>query len=149
MGIAARAAGRTADTHQAGRPWSMVRSWLPRAPHHNRVHNFLAAAERSDEELLAAMLDPRVSVVVDGGEGGSAKTRVFTGIKDAVSLITYTMARRSDVMIEELPINGQAGLMLSRASEAIAAINIDFTGGLVSLVWIRLHPQQLRRGNRV
>ena len=46
-------------------------------------------------------------------------------------------------------VNAQAGLMLSRGGETIAAMTLDFTRGLISTVWIRLRPEVLRHWNTV
>ena len=70
-------------------------------------------------------------------------------MRDAITLLVHGMAARPGLVIDELAVNAQAGLMLSRGDETIAAMTIDFTGGLVSMVWIRLRPVRLRHGNAV
>ena len=123
--------------------------WLVRPPHHRRVHEFRMAAERGDAERLETLLDPGVAVVVDDGDRHHPAIRVVRGVRDAITLLVHGMAAKPGLVIDELAVNAQAGLMLSRGDETIAAMTIDFTGGLISMVWIRLRPVRLRHGNEV
>jgi RNA polymerase sigma-70 factor (ECF subfamily) len=85
-----------------------------------------------------------VAVVVDRGDRQHPAIRVVRGAYEAVALLMHGMAPKPDVVIEERAVNAQAGLMLNRGNRTIAAMTVDFTGGLISVVWIRLHPEQLR-----
>ncbi|WP_139415415.1 hypothetical protein [Agromyces laixinhei] len=123
--------------------------WLKRPTHHRAVHEFRDAAESGDAERLSALLDPEVAVVVDSGDRQHPAIRVVRGAYEAVALLMHGMAARSGVVIEERAVNAQAGLMLNRGDEAVAAMTVDFTGGLISVVWIRLQPVQLRHWNEV
>lgn len=123
--------------------------WLPRPIHHRAVRDFRVAAESGDAERLEAMLAPDVAVVVDSGDDERPTLRMVNGIFDAVSLLLHSMARKPDLDIEERPVNGQAGLMLSQGGKTTAAMTVDFTGPLISVIWVRLHPQVLRHGNHV
>ena len=123
--------------------------WLVRPAHHRRVHEFRVAAESGDAERLGTLLDPGVAVVVDDGDRRHPAIRVVRGVRDAITLLVHGMAARPGLVIDERAVNAQAGLMLSRGDETIAAMTIDFTGGLISMVWIRLRPVRLRHGNEV
>ena len=114
--------------------------------HHRAVHEFRDAAENGDADRLASLLDPDVAVVVDRGDRAHPAIRVVRGAYEAVALLMHGMAATAapDVVIEERAVNAQAGLMLHRGSRTIAAMTVDFTGGLISVVWIRLRPEQLR-----
>jgi hypothetical protein len=117
--------------------------------HHRAVHEFREAAEHGDAERLAALLDPAVAVVVDNGDLDQRSVRVVRGVQDAIALLLHGMASEPGLVIDERPINAQAGLMLSRCGRTLAAMTLDFTRGFVSVVWIRLHPVQLRHWNAV
>jgi hypothetical protein len=59
------------------------------------------------------------------------------------------MGAQPGLAVTERAINGQAGLTLSRGGEVTAAINVDFSGRLISMVWIQLQPELVRRWNTV
>lgn len=117
--------------------------------HHRAVHKFRDAAENGHADRLVSLLDPDVAVVVDRGDREDAAIRVVRGAYEATALLIHGMAAKPDVVIEERAVNAQAGLMLNRGNRTIAAMTVDFTGGLISVVWIRLRPQQLRHWNEV
>ncbi len=117
---------------------------LMRPLHHRAVHEFRDAAENGDADRLTSLLDPEVAVVVDRGDRQHPAIRVVRGAYEAVALLMHGMAPKPGVVIEERAVNAQAGLMLNRGNRTIAAMTVDFTGGLISVVWIRLHPEQLR-----
>lgn len=117
--------------------------------HHKAVHAFRDAAENGDVDRLASLLDPDVAVVVDRGDREHPAIRIVRGAYEAIALLIHGMAGKPDVVIEERAVNAQAGLMLNRGDRTIAAMTVDFTGGLISVVWIRLRPEQLRHWNEV
>lgn len=117
---------------------------LMRPLHHRAVHQFRDAAENGDADRLASLLDPDVAIVVDRGDRQNPAIRVVRGAYEAVALLVHGMAAEPDVVIEERAVNAQAGLTLNRGNRTIAAMTVDFTGGLISVVWIRLRPEQLR-----
>jgi RNA polymerase sigma-70 factor (ECF subfamily) len=95
------------------------------------------------------MLDPGVAVVVDAGDRDQPMLRAVRGASEAIALLMHGMAAKPDLVIDERSVNAQAGLMLSRSGEPIAAMTVDFTRGLISMVWIRLRPVKLRHWNEV
>ncbi|MGN6127971.1 MAG: hypothetical protein ACTHON_15525 [Humibacter sp.] len=116
--------------------------------HHRAVHEVCAAAVDGDSARLRTLLAPDVAVVIDGGDA-FPMLRVIRGVDDALMALIHGLATEPDVVVEEDAVNAQAGLMLRRSGRAIAAITIDFSGHLVSVVWVRLYPEQLRRWNHV
>ena len=126
-----------------------VIDWLHRPLHHKAVHAFRRAAESGDTERLASLLDPGVTVVVDAGDRDQPMVRVVRGAYEAIALLMHGMAAKPGLVIDERSVNAQAGLMLSRGGETIAAMTVDFTRGLISMVWIRLRPEKLRHWNEV
>jgi hypothetical protein len=141
-----RTMGITSTLH---RP--LLRAWhvLADPPHHAAVHRLRVACEIGDRAGLASLLDPGVAVVVDSGDDEHPMIGVVGGVTDVVSLLIQGMSADGGCAAREGTVNGQAGIMLDRGDEAVATINVDFTGRLVSCVWIRLHPVRLRHWNRV
>jgi len=129
--------------------WDAALGWLVRPLHHRAVHALRNAIEQSDPERLASFLDPCVSVVVDSGNAEHPTIRVVNGVRDAVALLLYGMASGPGRAIVERSVNGQAGLVLERDERAEAAVAVDYTGRLVSMVWIRLQPRMQRHWNAV
>ncbi|MFF1573120.1 hypothetical protein ACFVWR_10245 [Leifsonia sp. NPDC058292] len=123
--------------------------WLARPMRYRAVRRFRIAAESGDAEQLAALLDPAVAVVVDDSEATDGAVRVVGGLADSVALLLHAMTARPGLAIVERSVNSQAGLMLSHDDRVTASMTTDFTGGLISLIWVRLHPDELRHWNRV
>jgi len=117
--------------------------------HFRAVRQLWLAAESGDEQRLAEILDPKIAVVVESQEVRASGARVTYGAEDAIPLLVHGMGARAGLKITPRAVNGQAGLLLTRDGEAAALITVDFNGPLVSVVWVRLHPELLRFGNRV
>jgi RNA polymerase sigma-70 factor (ECF subfamily) len=125
-----------------------VEMLVMRPTHFTAVRRLRRAAESGDVERLESILDPDVSVVVDSGDEKNPTIRVVRGTRDAVALLVHGLSSHSGAVVER-SVNGQAGLMLTRGGEPTAAITLDFTRRLVSMVWIRLHPEARRHWNMV
>ncbi|WP_092551271.1 hypothetical protein [Herbiconiux ginsengi] len=125
----------------AGSPslWQTVWEWVARPNHVKAVHSFSAAAQSGDEVRLGALLDPDVAVVVEAGEPAHPTIKVVKGVYEAGALLRHGMAPRAGVVVAERPVGSQAGLVLSRDGQPTASVTVDFTGRLVSVVWIKLH----------
>ena len=130
-------------------PWATTWEWLARPAHYRAVRNLRLAAESSDTERLASLLDPLVAVVVDGGNTGHRSIRVVAGRHDATALLVYGVGHQEGRFVVERSVNGQAGLVLSEDGKSTAAISIDFSGRLVRVVWVRLQSTTLRHWNTV
>lgn len=137
------------DGADAASPWAAVWKWLARPTHYRAVRNFRIATERRDAAQLVSLLDPGVSVVVDSGETDPQTIRVVSGAYDAIPLLIHGLGAQPGLKVAERSINGQAGLTLSRGGEITAAMTVDFTGRLISLVWIQLQPEMMRHWNKV
>lgn len=148
MSLASKEKART-DRVSAVQPLAAAWRRLTRPTHHGAVHSFRIAAEGADTARLTSLLDPGIAVVVDSGDSEQPTIRVVRGVADSVALLIRGMAASPGIVIEELAVNGQAGLMLGRGSETTAVINVDFTGSRISSVWIRLRPVRLRHWNQV
>ncbi|WP_285115096.1 hypothetical protein [Leifsonia sp. fls2-241-R2A-40a] len=105
-----------------------------------------AAASARDFRRLRSLLDPAVAVVVDAGERAGVGKRVVRGVEDASLLLTHALSARPGMVVAERPVNDRPGLLVSRDGRPTAAIAVDLSGDLVSVVWVRLDPAPLRRG---
>jgi hypothetical protein len=106
--------------------------------HHRTVHELRVAAESGDRARLLPLLDPAVAVVVDPGASVRQGPRVVQGRPDAADLLLHGMLARPGMIIDERAVNGQSGLVLSRENRPAAAITVDFTRNLISVVWVTL-----------
>jgi hypothetical protein len=114
-----------------------------------RVRLLHAAAEARDGEQLRALLAPTVSVVIDSGSGEASGVRVFQGVEDAQVVLEHGFARSADVLVKEASVNSQAGLIISRAGTTTACVAVDFTGRLITMIWVRLEPAARRHWNTI
>lgn len=131
------------------RCWRSVWEWLTRPVHYRAVHALHVAAEARDRGQLRALLAPTVSVVIDSGSGDTSGVRVFQGVEDAQVVLEHGFARNTDVLVQERSVNSQAGLIISRAGTPTACIAVDFTGRLITMIWVRLEPPVLRHWNTI
>ena len=129
--------------------WTAVWDWVARPMHYRAVHKFRVAAQSGHGAELASLLDEKSAVVVDAGAERHTAIRVVRGAYEAIALLLHGMSGKPGLVISERSVNGQAGLMLFRGGEAIATITVDFTGRIISTVWIRLNPHELRHWNHV
>jgi hypothetical protein len=74
---------------------------------------------------------------------------VVRGSRDVVAVLQHGMTTPQGVIAEERSVNGQAGIVITSGERASAVLTVDFTGRLVSLIWVRLHPDLLKHWNRV
>lgn len=121
--------------------------WLARPSHYLAVRRFWTIAQGQDLSALAATLHPDVTVAVTFSHGGLEKTVVARGARDAAPILFRGFRGGPGVHVAERAIDSQAGLVMTCGDEVTALITVDFTGRLVSLVWVRLRPEHLNRGN--
>ncbi|MDR6969765.1 hypothetical protein [Leifsonia shinshuensis] len=129
--------------------WWSTWEWLARPVRYRAVRALHVAAETKDRDRLRSLLTPNVSVVVDSGRGDPSGVRVVHGISDAAVMLELGFARKHGIQVTERSVNNQAGLIISRAGAPIASVAVDFTGRLVSVVWVRLDPVEQRHWNSV
>ena len=129
--------------------WAVAWEWLARPTRYRAVRRFRIAAASGDMTRLASMLQPDVAVVVDAGHAGHLSIRVVEGVHDAIAMLVHGLAEKPGRAITERSVNGQAGLVVSHDDTATATMTVDFTGQLISVVWIRLRPEMQRHWNTV
>jgi len=124
-------------------PWDWKESWgwLFKPMHFRAVHKLRVALESGNTGWLASWLDSDVAVVVHSDRTEPPTIRVVRGVRDAVAWLQYGMVNQPGLVILEREVNGQAGLVLNQDGKPTAALTVDFTAGLVSAVWIQIHPE--------
>ncbi|AYF99521.1 hypothetical protein D7I47_08980 [Protaetiibacter intestinalis] len=113
------------------------------------VRRLRLAAESRDVGRLQELLAPNVAVVIESAEAGAVAPRVVMGRGGAASALVHGLGSHRGRRVVARSVNGQAGLLLSDDGRPSALVCVDFVGRLISVVWVRLHPELLRHGNRV
>lgn len=121
--------------------------WVARPTHYSAVRRLRTIAQQQDLAALIAVLHWDVTVAVTSTRGGHEKTVVARGTRDAAPVLLHGFKGGPGIVVAERAVDGQAGLVMTTGDEVTAMITVDFTGRLVSLVWVRLHPDHLRNGN--
>lgn len=123
--------------------------WLASPLHYRAVHQLRVAAENGDRERLRSLLAPTVSLVVVSLRGDSSGIRVVQGIEDATAALEHGFASSEGTFVDERSVNSQAGLVITRAGVTVASIAVDFTGRVITTIWVRLDPVGRRHWNTV
>lgn len=134
------------------RAWStplreLLWEWFARPFHYAAVRRLRTAAQEQDLPALSALLHPGVTVAVTAVHDGQEDTIVARGTRDAAPVLLHGFRGGPDVVVFEQAVNGQAGLAMTGRDGLDALITVDFTGRLVSLVWVRLRPEHSHRGH--
>jgi len=111
------------------------------------VHQLRLAAERGEPALLAAVLDRRVEMLIDGGGIVPADPRPFRGPEDVARKICDVL-EDDPAIITEREVNGQRGLVLHRRGEVTAVVCVNVHHRHVTELWVQLNPDKLRQWNR-
>lgn len=140
-----------ASTRGSGRRRSAPRARFPLGTRHAIVHGLGEAGAAGDLDRLRSLLHPGVAVVVDRGGAGDgtspgADVRVVHGLDDAATVLAAGLAAGPGVVVQERAVNSRPGLLVTRSGTPVAALAVDVTGALVTLVWVRLNPAPLRHG---
>jgi RNA polymerase sigma-70 factor (ECF subfamily) len=117
-------------------------------PHSALVRALAAACETTDVVALASLLDPDVSVVVDGGGRAGITAEPARGIGYGVGLLLRVLATQPCSTVAEHAVNGRPGLIVSRDHLVVAVISLELRRRRVQDVWIVLNPEKLERWNR-
>lgn len=128
------------------RSWAALRRRFAFGLRHATVHGLGEAGTTGDLDRLRSLLHPAVAVVVDRGEPEGAEVRVVHGRYDAAEVLAHGLAAGPGVVVQERAVNSRPGLLVVDSGTPVAALAVDFTGALVSLVWVRMHPAPLRHG---
>lgn len=105
---------------------------------------FLGATQGGDLDTLVALLADDALVVSDGGADHHAARRPV--IAERAPRLLVNLARRGiepGDQVDPRSINGQPGVVVSRAGHPILAVSLDVRDRLVRNVWIMVNPDKL------
>ena len=134
------------ELSQAGAAGEPAKRGDTSAQHRSAVHDLRIAAEKGDPASLAAVLDRRVVMLIDGGGVVPADPRPFRGPTDVAHKICDVL-ENDPAVITEREVNGQRGLVLLRRGRVTAVVGISVRKRKVTELWVVLNPNKLRRWN--
>lgn len=129
--------------------WEATVGRIVRPPHHRTVDALRTALIERDTDGVESLLRDDVALVVDPGPSSDSSMRILTGRRVATAALLHGTDGGRSVSLEVRSVNGQAGLVLRSGHETTSVVCVDLTGGLISALWIRLRPDQLRHGNHI
>lgn len=110
------------------------------------MHQLRVAAERGDPAPIAAVLDRRVEMLIDGGGVVPADPRPFRGPEDVARKICSVL-EDDPATITEREVNGQRGLVLLREGRVTAVVCVNVHHRHITDLWVQLNPDKLRHWN--
>ena len=131
---------------QEGAPGEAVKRGDTSAQHRSTVHELRIAAEEGVPTSLAAVLDRRVVMLIDGGGVVPADPRPFRGPTEVARKICDGL-ENDPAVITGREVNGQRGLVLLRRGRVTAVVGISVRKRKVTELWVVLNPNKLRRWN--
>ena len=118
------------------------------ARHERVTARFADACGRGDPAVLRTSLAANAVVVSDGGGKVRAAIRPTRGAVAVARFITALLAGLPHTAVTVEPVNGRAGLVVRRVGQAVAVASLSVVGTEVTVVWIVLNPDKLRRWHR-
>ncbi|GII59322.1 RNA polymerase sigma24 factor [Planotetraspora thailandica] len=112
--------------------------------HRNVVAAFKDACETGDFDTLIELLDPRVTVISDGGGKVRAARRPIQGAEKAARYFLGLLRKDCGQEVTEAEINGRPGLVARLDGRVVAVIATEVHGGRLTDIWMVLNPDKLR-----
>ena len=112
--------------------------------HRTIVSAFKKACETGDFNTLIDLLDPQVTVHVDGGGKVRAARRPILGPRKTARYFLGLLRKEPDWHISEESVNGRPGLVVHRHSRLEAVIATEAHDRRVTGIWMVLSPDKLR-----
>lgn len=111
------------------------------------VLTLLQTCESSDERALSILLDPDITVVVDGGGRVVAPTEPAHGAQEAARVLLDLFAAGLGVVATPQSVNGEAGLVFRTNHRVIGVLSLHARAGAILDIWIVLNPEKLQHWN--
>ena len=112
--------------------------------HRNVVAAFKDACETGDFDTLIGLLDPRVTVISDGGGKVRAARRPIHGAEKAARFFLGLLRKDFGQDVTEAEVNGRPGLVARLDGRVVAVIATEVRGGRLTDIWMVLNPDKLR-----
>jgi hypothetical protein len=116
--------------------------------HDDVVRRFVEACQRGDIGAVRAVLDADAMAVCDGGAQEPAVPDAVHGAENVARLVMVLSGRQPDADLTVESVNGQPGLALRRAGQAIAVVGVTVAGTKVAVLWVVLNPAKLHGWHR-
>jgi RNA polymerase sigma-70 factor (ECF subfamily) len=113
-------------------------------PHDDVVRRFAEACRAGD---VAALLDPEVVALCDGGGSGPMPGPVH-GAGEVGRLCEVLLCGRPGADLTVESVNGRPGLALRRGGRVLAVVAVRVTETHVAALWIVVSPPKLARWHR-
>jgi RNA polymerase sigma-70 factor (ECF subfamily) len=114
--------------------------------HRRVVAAFAAAAVSGDLAALAAVLDPDVVLVSDGGGAVSSARRPVLGADRVARFVLGVLAKVGAAdQVEEVLVNGRPGFALCQEGRPVTVVAVTVAGGRVSRLDMIRAPAKLPR----
>jgi hypothetical protein len=112
--------------------------------HRTIVSAFKKACETGDFNTLIDLLDPQVTVHVDGGGKVRAARRPILGPRKTARYLLGLLRKEPDWRISEENVNGRPGLVVHRHGRLEAVIATEAHDRRVTGIWMVLSPDRRR-----
>ena len=112
--------------------------------HDDVVRRLIEACQQRDISAVRAVLDADAIAVCDGGGLEPTETNPVHGAENVARLVMVLLGRQPDADLTVESVNGQPGLALRRAGQAIAVVGVTVAGTKVAILWVVLNPAKLR-----
>ncbi|RJL23045.1 RNA polymerase sigma factor SigJ [Bailinhaonella thermotolerans] len=119
-------------------------SAAPEARQAEVVRDFRRAWEAKDIAALVGILDPRATLIADGGGLAQAALRPIEGGERIAGYILALMARAPGLEITECAVNGRPGLVGRNGGVVETVASFEITGDRITRIWAMRNPAKLR-----
>ncbi|MEU8677050.1 RNA polymerase sigma factor SigJ [Streptomyces sp. NPDC048560] len=112
------------------------------------VRQFKQAWEAKDIEALVGLLDPRATMVADGGGLVGTVLHPVEGGESIAAYLIHIAGRAPGLRLLERTVNGLPGLVAQHTGVTVTVAAFGLDGGRVTRIWAVRNPEKLRPWNR-
>ncbi|MEU6264580.1 RNA polymerase sigma factor SigJ [Saccharopolyspora shandongensis] len=116
----------------------------PATPRADIVRDFKQAWEAKDIAALIGLLDPRATVIGDGGGLARTSRHPVEGAEQIARGLVVIATHAPDVTFLERTVNGQPGLVAQQRGVIVTVYAFGIAGGKITNIWAVRNPEKLR-----
>ena len=116
--------------------------------HGRMVRSLRRVVERSDFDELAAILDPGVVLLIDGGGQVVVARESIRGIVAVSAQLLAVLGTSTGLSLSERSVNGQIGLLVRRGHLIVGVLTVNILDDRITDIWVVVNPDKLRSYNR-
>ncbi|MCR2785535.1 MULTISPECIES: RNA polymerase sigma factor SigJ [unclassified Microbacterium] len=120
----------------------------PIAEQREIIAAFKSAWETKDIPRLVTLLDPKATMIADGGGIVAAAVQPVEGRQQIAQSFAALAGRAPDLVVMEQTVNGQPGLVAEQHDSLAVVLAFEIVGGLIQRIWAMRNPQKLRAWDR-